>query len=120
MNTFFNILIVAAATAAMPVSAGTISGTVRAEGKAGADADALCGKYDSREFKFIERINYAELRDFVVYIVGPVGAVTPPEKPAQVKTERIAHKGATLVPHVLPPVLGTTVEWPNTDDHQHN
>src|SRR5262245_14811149 len=28
----------------------TISGTVRGEGKPGAEGDALCGKYDSRQF----------------------------------------------------------------------
>src|SRR5256885_17116581 len=96
--------------AALPSFAGTITGAVRAEGKAGADADALCGKYDSREFKFIERINYAEMRDFLVFIEGPVGEkVTPPDKPVQVRTERVTQKGATFVPHVLPVVVGTTV-----------
>jgi plastocyanin len=107
-------------TMAAATHAGTIIGSVRAEGKAGAEADALCGKYDSRQFKFIERINYAELRDFLVFIEGPVGKVVPPEKPAQVKTERITQKGATFVPHVLPVVVGTTVEWPNNDDILHN
>src|SRR5437660_2568592 len=102
------------------VGAATIVGTVRAEGKQGADADALCGKYDSRQFKFIERINYAELRDFLVYIEGPVGNVTPPEHPAQVRTERITQKGATFVPHVLPVIVGTTVDWPNNDEILHN
>ena len=106
---------------ALSLQAGTITGTVRAEGKAGADADALCGKYDSREFKFIERINYAEMRDFLVFIEGPVGdKVTPPDKPVQVRTERITQKGATFVPHVLPVVVGTTVEWPNHDEIFHN
>src|ERR1044071_1548921 len=84
------------------INAGTIVGSVRAEGKAEADKDALCGKYDSRQFKFIERINYAELRDFLVFIEGPVGKVVPPEKPEQIKTDRIVQKGATFVPHVLP------------------
>src|SRR5258705_9527894 len=100
--------------------AGAIVGSVRAEGKAEAEKDALCGKYDSRQFKFIERINYAELRDFLVFIEGPVGKVVPPEKPAQVKTERITQKGATFVPHVLPVVVGSVVEWPNNDDILHN
>jgi plastocyanin len=105
---------------ACALQAGTILGTVRAEGKAGAESDALCGKYDSRQFKFIERINYAELRDFLVFIDGPLGKVVPPEKPAQVKTERITQKGATFVPHVLPVVVGSVVEWPNNDDILHN
>jgi plastocyanin len=102
-------------------SGGTINGTVRAEGKAGAGADAVGGKYDSRQFKFVERVNYAELRDFVVYIEGPVGEKPkPPEKPAQVVTKRITQKGAMFSPHVLAIVVGTTVEWPNNDDILHN
>src|SRR5947209_7176566 len=76
-------------------NAGTITGTIHAEGKTGAD-DAQCGKYDSREFKFAERVNYAELHDFIVYIEGPVGTntVIAPAKPAQVITSRVQQKGA--------------------------
>jgi len=107
--------------AASSAVAGTIAGTVKAQGKAGADADALCGKYDSRQFKFAERVNYAEMHDFLVYIDGPVGArPTPPEKPVQVATRRISQRGALFTPHVLPVVVGTTVEWPNYDDILHN
>ena len=100
---------------------GTITGIVRAQGKPGADADAQCGKYDSRQFKFAERVNYSEMRDFVVYIEGPVGAKPkPPGKPAQVVTSRVLQKGAMFSPHVLPILVGTTVEWPNNDDILHN
>jgi len=115
------VIILFAALAAVPVTAGTITGTVHAQGKAGADADAQCGKYDSRQFKFAERVNYSEMRDFVVYIEGPVGAKPkPPEKPAQVVTSRVLQKGAMFSPHVLPVLVGTTVEWPNNDDILHN
>jgi plastocyanin len=103
------------------VRAGTISGVVRAEGKAGSDNDLLCGKYDSRQLKFAERINYSELRDFVVYIQGRLGTrPSPPGKPAQVITRRVTQKGAQFFPHVLPIVVGTTVEWPNNDEILHN
>ena len=103
------------------ISAGTITGTVQAQAKPGADADIQCGKYDSRQFKFAERMNYSEMHDFVVYILGPVGAPPqPPEKPAQVVTSRVLQKGAMFSPHVLPIVVGTTVEWPNNDDILHN
>src|SRR5437660_940410 len=106
---------------ASSITAGTITGTVRAQAKLGADADAQCGKYDSRQFKFAERVNYSEMRDFVVYIEGPVGAQPkPPEKPAQVVTSRVLQKGAMFSPHVLPILVGTTVEWPNNDDILHN
>ena len=102
-------------------SAATITGTVRAEGKAGTAATGAGGKYDSRQFKFVERVNYEEMRDFVVYIEGAAGTnAAPPEKPVQVVTSRVFQKGAIFSPHVLPVVVGTTVEWPNNDDILHN
>ncbi|PWU19150.1 MAG: hypothetical protein C5B50_07235 [Verrucomicrobia bacterium] len=94
---------------------------MRAEGKQGADAAAQGGKYDSRQFKFVERMNYAGLHDFVVYIDGLIATNAPGAAPtAQVVTKRIAQRGATFEPHVLPIVVGTTVEWPNNDDILHN
>ncbi|MDB6125384.1 MAG: hypothetical protein JWQ71_4377 [Pedosphaera sp.] len=114
---------------ALPVVAGTISGKVRAEGKAGADQDANCGKYDSRALKFAEKVNYDEMRDFVVYIEGPVGTnkLVVPDKPVQVITKKkdsinkeVKQKGAMFSPHILPIVVGTTVEWPNNDEIYHN
>ena len=105
----------------VPVNAGSITGNVRAEGKQAAEADALCGKYDSRQFKFVERVNYAEMHDFIVYLEVPAGAkYAAPEKPVQVITKRISQKGAMFSPHVLPILAGTTVEWPNNDDILHN
>ena len=102
--------------------AGTITGTVRAEAKPGAEADAISGKYESRRFKSVERVNYSEIHDFVVYIEGRIvdAKAVPPDKPVQVVTERVSQKGATFVPHVLPVIVGTTVEWPNNDDILHN
>ena len=121
MNQLLSILLVCGLVG-VQTRAGTITGTVHAEGKTGADADALCGKYDSRQFKFAERVDYAEMHDFVVYIEGPVGAkpVVPPEKPAHVITSRVQQKGAMFFPHVLPIIVGTTVEWPNDDKIFHN
>jgi len=103
------------------VEAGSITGTVRAEGKKGADAEAGGGKYESHEFKFVERVNYGEMRDFVVYLEGAVGTnAEPPSKPVQVITKRVLQHGAMFAPHVLPVMVGTTVEWPNNDDILHN
>jgi plastocyanin len=101
---------------------GTVSGTVRAQGKSGADGAGAAGKYDSRKFKFAERVDYNELREFVVYIVGPVGTNPPPaDKPVQVvTTRRINQRGAMFSPHILPVAMGTTVEWPNQDEIFHN
>ncbi len=104
--------------------AGTITGRVHAEGKAGADQDANCGNYDDKALKFAEKIDYASLHDFVVYIDQDVGtnAVVAPDKPVQVVTTKkeVSQKGAMFNPHILPIVKGTTVEWPNRDELFHN
>jgi plastocyanin len=109
-------------TVLLQTQAGTIVGTVRAEGKTGADETASDAKYGSRKYKFAERINYAELRDFVVNIEGPVGTntVAAPASPVVVNTTRITQQGAMFTPHVLPVVVGTTVQWPNNDEIFHN
>ena len=103
------------------VGAGTIVGTVRAQGKEGADEAASGGKYDSRKFKFVERVNYAQFRDFVVYVDMPMARTNAfTNHTVQVITRRIAQKGAVFLPHVLPVMVGSTVEWPNEDDIFHN
>jgi plastocyanin len=98
-----------------PATAGTISGVVRAQGKEGADADAAGGNYASKALKTAERINYDEMRDFVVYIQGPV----PGAKIVQ-PLEEIHQKNATFTPHVLPIMVGTSVVFPNDDNIFHN
>jgi len=108
-------------TAERAVAGGAITGTVRAEGKTQAESSASDGKYEDRKYKFVERVNYSELRDFVVYLDGPVGErPAPPEKPLSVNTRRIAQKGAVFLPHVLPVVEGTVIEWSNNDEIFHN
>ena len=100
---------------------GTITGIVRAEGKQAGEEVAAGGKYDSRKFKFVERVNYAEMRDFVVYIDQPVDKPVAPAAPVQVvTTKKITQKGAVFSPRLLPVVVGTTVEWPNNDEIFHN
>jgi plastocyanin len=102
--------------AAAASRAGTIVGAVHAEGKAGADQAAAGGKYESRKLKFVERVNYAELRDFVVYIdqAAPF-KFEPPAKPL-----KVAQKDGIFTPNVLPVLVGSVVEWPNNDDIFHN
>jgi plastocyanin len=104
------------------VPAGTIVGSVRAEGKAGVEDESAGGNYASRKYKFAERVNYSELHDFVVYIQGTVGTnpVVAPTNPVVVNTTRVMQQGAMFSPHVLPVVAGTTVEWPNNDQIFHN
>src|ERR1051325_7749321 len=62
------LLVTLALLTPMWAGAGTITGTVRAQGKEGTGQDITGGVYESRKFKFAERVNYAELRDFAVYI----------------------------------------------------
>ena len=102
--------------------AGDIIGTVRAEPKAGAQTgeSATGAAYASRKYKFAERVNYEDMKDFVVGIEGKVGTNAAPTNVVSVTTTRVAQRGAVFTPHVLPVLAGTTVEWPNHDDIFHN
>jgi plastocyanin len=93
---------------------GTISGTVTARGPGSPGESGGGGAYSSRRYKFVEKIDYASLQDFVVNIDQ---LVAPPASPAPSK---IVQRDATFEPHVLPIVVGTTVRWPNEDDIFHN
>lgn len=97
--------------------AGTILGTVRAEPPPELASSGKSGKYDSRKFKFIEKIDYSALTDFVVYIDQPI-TNTPQRTPATLQV--ITQRDAVFRPHVLPVLAGTIVEWPNKDDIYHN
>src|SRR5579862_4964212 len=99
------------------VSAGTIVGTVQARGKEGADEDAAGGKYQSHKFKFAERVDYSQFHDFVVYVDQSFAEkATPPAAPLHV----VVQKDAAFTPHVLPILVGTTVDFPNHDEIFHN
>jgi plastocyanin len=98
-------------------SAGTITGTVRGVAPTGGSEAGGGGAYDSRRYKFAEKIDYDRLRDFVIYIDQPVSEVTPgAPRLAAITTQ----KDASFEPHVLPVAVGTTVRWPNEDDIYHN
>src|SRR6187402_1978766 len=105
-------LLLALSFAPTPASAGAITGTVRAQGAEPAATGGGGGAYASRRYKFVERLDYDQLRDFVVSIdqAFPNATFTPPKEPAVIR-----QKDAMFVPHVLPVLLGTTVEWPNID-----
>lgn len=99
------------------VFAGTIKGNVKAQPRPEAMEDVESGKYENRKYKFLERVNYDEMKDFVVYVDQPISNLNqPPPKPMQV----VIQKDGTFKPHVLPVMIGTTVEWPNNDDIFHN
>lgn len=94
--------------------AGSLVGTVVARGatdSGGGGGD----KYASRKFKFLDRTEYDSLRDFVVSIEGPVGA---PSRPPTRKA--ITQVDGTFLPHVLPVMVGDTVDMLNEDKIFHN
>ena len=120
MKLFFTAIM--AAFACGTASAGTIVGVVRAEGKAGTGVDSSAGgAYASRKYEFVQKVDYSAMHDFVVYIEGPVGTNNAPAtNVVSVETKRIAQQSAVFTPHVLPVLVGTTVEWPNEDTIYHN
>jgi plastocyanin len=104
--------------AGISAQAGTLFGTVKAQpnpeltDRPGAGG----GKYDSRQFKFVEKVQYDQIKDFVVYIEGEMTNVTF----AAMTKDVITQKDAMFHPHVMPVVVGTEVRWPNKDDIFHN
>lgn len=111
------VLAAAFASTLASLSAGTITGVVSAHGAAENNSSSGDGAYASRRYKFVERVDYSQLRDFVVHIEGefPGQHFTPPSQPAVIR-----QRDANFVPHVLPVLAGTAVEWPNLDDIYHN
>lgn len=94
--------------------AGSIIGTVTAKAPTADTGAAGGGAYASRRYKFVERVDYDDLTDFVVYIDQ---AVPGGGEPAEAK---VVQRDATFEPHVLPVEVGTRVSWPNEDDIYHN
>jgi plastocyanin len=85
------VVIIAALMSQQPASAGGIVGTVKAKGaKNGGDA--------------------------VIYIEKVAGKTFAPPKEHQ----RMDQKNMTFVPHVMPVLAGTTVDFLNSDDVLHN
>ena len=106
---------------AIATVAGTITGKVCAQGKTNADDSVGDGGYASRKYKFVEKMDYAAMHEFVVYVEGSFGTNNVASTNLEtVTTTRIAQEGAVFSPHVLPVMVGTTVEWPNNDRIYHN
>lgn len=102
-------------------NAGTLYGTVTAQPNpdlARAGGTAAGGKYDSRQFKFVPKIKYDEIKDFVVYLDQALTNNATTEKP-EIK-DVVTQQDAMFHPHVMPILMGTTIRWPNKDDIFHN
>lgn len=115
---FFTIICNFVVAAAM---AGTIAGNVSALGKTNADQTTSDGAYTSHKYKFVEKVDYSAMHDFVVYIEGSFGTNNIPSTNLErVATTRIKQEDAMFSPHILPIMVGSTVEWPNNDRIYHN
>lgn len=95
---------------------GDIEGRISAQGRE-LPGGAAGGKYDSKKARFFERMDYASMHDFVVWLETTNQVSFPkPTEPVRI----VVQKDAMFHPHVLPIVVGTEVEWPNQDDIFHN
>ncbi|MDX2187880.1 MAG: hypothetical protein SFV32_13175 [Opitutaceae bacterium] len=94
---------------------GTVQGRVEAKAPEEASDGSAAGAYGSRRFKFLEKTDYAAIREFVVFIEH---IPTAPDRPKAKAS--IAQKDGAFVPRMLPVVMGTEVEFTNMDDIFHN
>lgn len=103
-----------------PLPAGAIVGTVKALAPTGGGeaAGAGGGAYESRRYRYVEKLDYERMRDFVVYIDQPTTDF--PARATEAQAVKTTQKDANFEPHVLPVVVGSTVRWPNEDDIFHN
>jgi plastocyanin len=97
--------------------AGTITGNVRAQGAEKTQSGGADDGYASRRYKFIEKVDYNKLQDFVIFIDQVIEA--PPASGAA-PIPAVVQRDANFEPHVLPIAVGTGVKWPNQDDIYHN
>jgi plastocyanin len=96
------------------LSAGTIVGTVSAQGVEPAPGAGSSGGYGSLRYKLADKVDYDHLRDFVVWIDQKVAE----EGKTPVKT--ITQRNASFEPHVTAIEVGSVIRWPNADDIFHN
>jgi plastocyanin len=108
------VIAVAAGLLTTVARAGSITGVVSAKGPDVARA-AAGGEYGSRRFSLAERVDYAHLDNFVIYVDQVVPGASAPQG-----TETITQHDVSFEPHVLPVALGQRVRWPNGDAVYHN
>ena len=111
------VILLLAVALGQPARAGTIVGSIRAQGATKAGGAGGADAYASRKYKFVEKVDYDRLQDFVVSIDQAIPS--SPDGPAG-GAPAIVQRDANFEPHVLPVAVGTGVKWPNEDDIYHN
>lgn len=111
------VFVAAMIVAANTVIAGTISGQISVSPPSGAGGKSDTGEYESRRYKFLEKVEYSKFGDFIVSIEGV-------EKPYSGEGPRpqaiISQKNGAFSPRILAVVAGTEISWPNRDTIYHN
>lgn len=99
---------------AAPLWAGTLTGTVSAKGPAVDALPGAAGGYGALRYKMAEKVDYDQLKDFVIWIDQAVPGEDHP------KTKTITQRNVSFDPHITAVEVGTTIRWPNADDVFHN
>lgn len=103
-----------------PVLAGDIFGRVRVARTAKVDtriiSRAIIRRYVNKHAAEKSNAGFDEHPEIVVYLTGGISANSPSRREVVV----LDQKRERFVPHVLPIVVGTTVDFLNSDDVYHN
>ncbi len=99
------------------LEAGNIRGKISAQVTPNITEGRNNDSYGSRKYKFLEQVDYSSFRNFVISIES-IGL--PKQDTTSPRTVQVEQKDGQFVPHVLPIVQGTAVEWPNRDEIFHN
>lgn len=100
-------------TAVMPAGEGKITGKVFVNKSSGTKARSTKGLYGKSASKVVQ--NSGSDRQAVVFIEKVSGQFPVPQSRPVMRQKNI-----TIVPHVLPVLIGSTVDFPNEDQIYHN
>jgi len=97
--------------------AGSLSGKITVAPPSSNKGNADSGEYESRRYKFLEKVEYSKFGDFVVSIEGidkPFSGEGP--RPQAI----VSQKNGAFSPRIVAIAAGTEVSWPNRDTIFHN
>ena len=114
-------ILLAALLAATPCAAGTIRGTVRVPGGAGAEAPHMQGYPGSAgAMPGMHSALRGRVSDAVVYVSQISATAESALAAIPAPRPRLAQKKEASVPRVVPVAVGTAVDFPNMDPIYHN